>query len=320
MMTPSLLMRIVLFVICFCSLITIVCAQATDKATKTIAITIDDLPLNGPYIPLKDLTAMTTRIIDVLRKHQAPAVGFVNESLIFVDGEADHRIALLRAWSGGDVELGNHTYSHVGFRDTPLAKYEDDFVRGDALISGIEKKAGRSVRYFRHPFLQMGPTLEAEVAFEKFIEARGYKIAPVTTSTLDWMFLAAYRKAKKNSDSATLSRVSDEYVRYAEANLEFSETMSERLFGRQIAHILLLHANELTSENLDRLLKMYESRGYRFRTLESALKDPLYVIPEKYSPTSDWLSLWAFSKGEKFAAPKAPEFIQQAYAEGQSAK
>ena len=166
----------------------------------------------------------------------------------------------------------------------------------------------------------MGPTRETEVAFEKFIEARGYKIAPVTTSTLDWMFLAAYRKAKKTGDAAGMSRVSDEYVRYAEANLEFSETMSEKLFGRQIAHILLLHANELTSENLDRLLKMYESHGYRFSTLESALKDPLYVIPEKYDATSDWLSLWASSKGVKFDAPKAPEFIQQAYAEVQTAK
>ena len=109
-MTSSLFMRIVLFVICFCSLITIVCAQVKDKGSKTITITIDDLPLNGPYIPLNDLTAMTTRIVDVLRKHQAPAVGFVNESLVFVDGETDRRIALLRAWSDGGVELGNHTY------------------------------------------------------------------------------------------------------------------------------------------------------------------------------------------------------------------
>ena len=320
MMTSSLFMRSVLLVICFCSLITIVDAQGTNKATKTIAITIDDLPLNGPYVPLNDLTAMTSRFVEVLRKHQAPAVGFVNESLLFVDGETDRRIALLRSWSEGGVELGNHTYSHVGFRDTPLAKYEDDFIRGETLISGIEKKAGRSVRFFRHPFLQLGPALETETAFEKFIEVRGYKIAPVTLSTWDWMFLAAYRKAKKNGDAAALNRVSDEYVRFAEANLEFGEATSAKLFGRQIDHILLLHANELTSENLDRLLRMYESRGYRFITLESALKDPLYTLPEKYTPTSDWLSLWAFSKGEKFVAPKPPEFIQQAYAEGQSAK
>lgn len=317
-MTTASLMRVLLVVSVFCSLITIASGQGQNA--KSIAITIDDLPLNGPYIPFNELTAMTSRFIETLRKHHAPAVGFVNESLLFVDGETDKRIALLRSWSDGGVELGNHTYSHVGFRDTPISKYEDDFVRGEALISGIEKKAGRSVRYFRHPFLQMGPTLETELAFEKFIEARGYKIAPVTTSTMDWMFLAAYQKAQKSNDAATLKRVSDEYVTYAEKNIEFAEAMSEKLFGRPIDHILLLHANELTSENLDRLLRMYESRGYRFGTLESALKDAAYQLPEKYSPTSDWLSLWAISKGEKFGPPSPPEFIQKAYAEGQTAK
>ena len=296
-----------------CSLITMVPGQSD----KTIAITIDDLPLNGPSIPLRDLETMTSDILDSLRRHKAPAVGFVNESLLFLEGQTDARISVLRSWIHAGVELGNHTYAHVGFRDTPLDRYQDDFVRGDVVTAKLQKRAAR---YFRHPFLQMAPTRETELAFEKFIDARGCRIAPITISTEDWMFLSAYQKAQKNADNAELKRISDEYVRYVEAVLVFNEKTGEKLFGRQISHILLLHANEVTSKNLDRLLEMFERNGYRFVTLENAMRDPVYVFPEKYTPTSDWLRHWAISKDQDYVGPTPPDFIQRAYAESQSAK
>ena len=308
--------RIFLLLVSLCSLIMFVHGQ-TEAQRKAIAITIDDLPLNGPNIPVRNLEIMTSSILDALRKHDAPAVGFVNESLLFIDGQTDLRISLLRSWVDAGVELGNHTYAHVGFRDTPLEKYEDDFVRGDAVTAKLQKK---SARYFRHPFLQMGPTRDIELAFEKFIEARGCRIAPITISTEDWMFLAAYQKAKMSADEREMKKVSDEYLRFAQAALEYREKASDKLFGRQISQILLLHANEVTSANMDRLLQMYKDHGYRFVTLESALKDPSYSLPPNYTATSDWLQHWATSKGEKLEGPTPPEFIQKAYADAQSAK
>src|SRR5215204_2756541 len=159
-----------------CSLITSVQAQTETVSRyhpKSITITIDDLPLNGPNIPLRDLEIMTATILEALRRHNAPAVGFVNESLLSIDGQADARISLLRSWLTAGVELGNHTYSHIGFRDTPLERYEDDFVRGDAVTAKLQKKPAR---YFRHPFLQMGPTREIDLAFDDFIAKRGCRI------------------------------------------------------------------------------------------------------------------------------------------------
>ncbi len=204
---------------------------SSSAQTKNIAITIDDLPLNGPHIPIGDLQKMTKQFIDTLRKNDVPAVGFVNESLLYVKGETDERISLLRSWSDGGVELGNHTFGHVGFSNTPLDKYEDDFVRGDAVTSRIVKGSGKTVRYFRHPFLQMGPTLETERAFEKFIGDRGYRIAPITLSSSDWMFLVAYDRAKKSGDKTAVKKVADDYIHFAEANLEYGEKASNEIFG-----------------------------------------------------------------------------------------
>lgn len=291
--------------------------STASQQPKVIAITIDDLPLNGPRIETKRLQTMTGKLLSGIHKYQIPVVGFVNESLLYVPGETDARIALLKAWTDAGVELGNHTFSHLGFLDASLAGYEDDFIRGDALSRMLMKQKGRKIRYFRHPNLQMGASLELEKSFESFIAERGYQIAPVTIDTMDWMFLAAYSNALTGRDSEMIKRVSEEYLRYAELRFDFCERVAGDLFGHPINHILLLHANELNADNIDRLASMIMSRGYKFIPLELALRDPVYQYPDEYQPTSDWLSLWSFSKGRKLAPPMPPEFIQKLYADSQ---
>lgn len=280
---------------------------------KQIAVTIDDLPLNGQQFEAARVRTMTDKFLAGIKKYQIPAVGFVNESLLYQQGEADARIAILKSWSDAGVELGNHTFSHLGFQGATLADYEDDFIRGEAVSKMLLKQKGARLRYFRHPFLQMGATLETEKSFENFIGQRGYKIAPVTIDTLDWMFLAAYSKARSQSDKAMMKRVSSDYLKYVSVKFDYCEKVSGELFGRKIKQILLMHANELNADNFDALINVIKGKGYRFVPLEQALQDSIYQFPDKYIPTSDWLGLWAFSKGVKMSAPPAPEYIQQAF-------
>ncbi len=293
--------------------------QAQSVAqTKEVAVTIDDLPLNGPRIDAGRLRTMTDKILAAINRHQIPVVGFVNESLLHVPGETEARIAILKAWSDGGVELGNHTFSHLGFKDASLADYEDDFVRGEVVTRWLLKQKGQRVRYFRHPFLQMGPTREIEQSFESFIADRGYKVAPVTVDVMDWMILSAYDDARAKGDAEAMKRVSEEYIKFAGHKFDFCEQAANDLFGRPIRHILLLHANELVADSLDGLATTLKNKGYRFITLEQALKDPVYQAPDKYQATSDWLSHWAFSKGKKLAPPTPPDFIQKAYQDNQN--
>src|SRR5215471_10260699 len=155
-------------------------AQQTSPGEKQIAVTIDDLPLNGKQFELARLRVMTDKLLSAIKRQHVPVTGFVNESLLYVPAETEGRIALLRQWRDAGVELGNHTFAHVGFKDTPIGQYEDDFVRGDTITRAILKEKGSKPRYFRHPFLQMGPTLAEEQSFEKFIGERGYRPAPIT--------------------------------------------------------------------------------------------------------------------------------------------
>src|SRR5215831_8046499 len=219
------------------------CMQAQTPATtasqKEIAITIDDLPLNGKQFAIPRLQAMTDKLLAGIKRNQIPVVGFVNESLLYVTGETDARLSLLRQWADAGVELGNHTFAHVGFQDTPIAQYEDDFVRGETVTRAILKEKGTKPRYFRHPFLQMGPTLEQEQAFEKFIAERGYRTAPITIDIFDWMFRFAYADAITQHDSEMAKSVAAEYLKFAGVKFEFAERVTNELFGRPIKHILL---------------------------------------------------------------------------------
>lgn len=290
---------------------------AAAPARKEVAVTVDDLPLNGPRIELRRLREMTDKLVNGFGRYGIPAVGFVNEGLLYVPGETDERIAVLKTWTDAGLELGNHTFSHLGFRNTPLSRYADDFVRGDTVTKMLSKERGLKVRYFRHPFLQMGDTAELERAFEGFIAERGYRIAPVTVDAMDWMFLAAYSKARAAGDAASLKRVSDEYLKFAGLRFDHSEKVAAELFGRPVKHILLLHANELNADNFDALVRVMTDRGYRFISLEEALTDSVYQPPDKYHDNSDWLGGWSAARGKKFDSPAPPDFIRKAYNDGQ---
>jgi peptidoglycan/xylan/chitin deacetylase (PgdA/CDA1 family) len=303
---------LVIQILSFCAV-----AVQAQTARQEIAITIDDLPLNGNAFAVKRLQDMTQKLLYGIKKYQIPVVGFVNESQLYVPGETDARIAILKAWVDAGVELGNHTFSHVGLANTSLAVYQDDFIRGETISNMLMKPKGQKLRYFRHPFLQMGKTRDIEQSFEKFIAERGYKITPVTIDSMDWMFLAAYANAKKQGDLKMLAQVSDEYLKLVDLRFDYSEKMAIELFGRPIKHILLLHSNELNADNFDGLAKLMKNRGYQFITLEQALTDTVYQFPDQYQATSSWLSHWAFSKGKRFAPPAPPEFIQKQFEDNQ---
>src|SRR5215510_11075861 len=190
-------------------------ATYPQASPKELAVTIDDLPLNGPRFDLARLQIMTNKLLAGIKSNHIPVVGFVNESLLYVPGETDARIALLRSWADAGVDLGNHTFAHVGFKDTSLADYEDDFLRGESITRSILKDKGRKPEYFRHPFLQMGPTKELEQSFENFLAARGYRIAPITIDIMDWMFRVAYLNARNEKDAVAMEKISGEYLAFA---------------------------------------------------------------------------------------------------------
>lgn len=160
-------------------------AGVSEEPSRKVAVTIDDLPANLFGGDIEDWQQMTATLLDGLVRHQVPAVGFVNGSKLHVDGSAEPdpaRVALLQAWVDAGLELGNHSYSHPDLHNTPLEQYQRDVLRGALVTSRILAAAGRTPRYFRHPFLHTGVDLPTRDAFHAFLADHGYQVAPVTTT------------------------------------------------------------------------------------------------------------------------------------------
>ncbi len=298
-------------------------ASSEQPAAREIAVTFDDLPFGGRNPGLERVRAANEAIVKVLRQEGVPAIGFVNEGKLFVPGEVDERTALLERWLDAGAELGNHTFSHLSLQTTPLKAFQEDVIRGETVTRWLLEKRGRKLRYFRHPFLRTGPDRETRKAFEAFLADRGYTVAPVTIENADYVFSAIYSQARTKGDAELMRRTGETYVQLTAAKVAFFEEAARQVVGHPIRHVLLLHANEINADYLDDILILLRQRGYRFVSLEEALRDDAYRLPETYAgPIGvSWLYRWAVSRGVKFdwrLEPEPSEAIQKQYEETRS--
>jgi len=290
------------------------------EAPKEVAVTFDDLPLNGPDLGIEQLKDMTAKLMAVIRNDKIPVTAFVNEAKLQKPGEVEKRTDVLRMWLDAGAELGNHTYSHPDLQHTDLSAYEQDVMRGETVISSLLKQRGLKLRYFRYPFLHTGPDMTTRNAFESFLRDRGYTNAPVTIDNSDWEFNSVYVNALNRGDTELARRVEGAYLRYIPNIVSFFEGMSTDVLGRQVRHILLLHANPLNAAHLAGIFIILKQRGYRFVPLARALEDPAYSMRDDYAGPQgvSWLERWAFTKGMKMRVaeePDPPDFVDKLYRE-----
>lgn len=288
----------------------VVCAQclaANSSLSKTeatidrqVAITIDDLPAAANSMPAPTITDMTSRLLATLQQQKIPVVGFVNEKKLYKWGEVDERIKALQMWLDAGYELGNHTFSHASLNKVGLKEWEDEVVEGEPVIRLLLAQHNMKLRYFRHPYLDTGRDLETRRAAEAFLVARGYRIAPVTLDAWDWMFAFVYEDAKKRGDTALQQDLTRSYLSYSDAVFAYSEQLSKQIMGYEPKQILLLHANQLEADHIGDLAELMRKRGYRFVTLEDALSDQAYGLPDTYvgEEGTGWLDHWAIAQGK----------------------
>jgi peptidoglycan/xylan/chitin deacetylase (PgdA/CDA1 family) len=291
---------------------------AAQKAERRVAVTIDDLPVVSTRRDLKTRQEITKNLLGHVTKAKVPAIGFVNENKLYRE---EKRVAaevdLLRAWLDAGLDLGNHTFSHVNIANVPLERYKEEILKGEIITKELLAAKNRKMRYFRHPFLWTGLSLETKSDLGEFLSAHDYTIAPVTIDNSDWIFARAYDNAFDKGDKKLMKAIGAAYISYMEAKTEYWERQSVKLFGREIRQILLLHANFINSEYFDELAKMYRKRGYKFVSLDEALKDEAYRLPDNFVRRNgiSWLHRWAIEKGKGNVLPdepKTPDFVLKA--------
>jgi hypothetical protein len=85
------------------------------------------------------------------------------------------------------------------------------------------------------------------------------------------------------------------------------------IFGREIRHILMVHANRLNADAFRDVAAMMKARGYNFISIDEALQDPVYDRPDTFDGKVGvtWLSRWAAETGnrKKYGTTQVPQFV-----------
>ena len=284
-----------------CMLLHAAGATAEEPAVdRQMAITFDDLHAQRAHaLPEARISAINQHLVRLMSDQGIPAIGFINENKLYVDGAVDSsRVRLLELWLDAGLELGNHTFSHPDLHRVALNEFKQDLVRGEQISGELLAARGSALRYFRHPFLHTGLDLETKLAVEDFLAQRGYRVAPITIDNSEWIFARAYDEALDRKDEELQARLAREYVDYMMRLVRYYEGQSKELFDREIPQVLLLHANALNAHHLGELVVSLRQRGYRFIDLDEALKDPAYSSEDTYTGPGGltWLHRWAITR------------------------
>lgn len=296
--------------------------DAEASLDRRIAVTIDDLPWQRMAdTPPEALQARHDALMAQLRTAGVPVVGFVNEDKLEVDGQLQPaRVKMLEDWLDDGHALGNHTYGHVDLHVVGMPAYQEAILRGERVLRPMLAERGTTPRWFRNPYLRAGRTAEDKAALAAFLAEHGYRLAPVTVDNGEWVLAFAYARVLDGQPetperAALLERLRLGYVPYMLNKLDYYERQSQALLGYALPQIWLLHANELNAVAYAELIAGAKRRGYRFVTLDEAMRDPAYARTDgyhgRYGPS--WLHRWAMAekKPKDFYAgePVVPKWV-----------
>jgi len=242
-------------------------------AAQRVAVTIDDLPWNGRTAPGENVEEATRRLLTTLVSRRVPAVGFVNCAQTRPDDP------VLRVWRAAGMELGNHGSNHLDIDNVDVMTWVDDAHRCHRMLTSA---FGDPDRFFRFPYLHQGATESRRNAGAQALRDMDYNVAHVTIDNSEYILAAAYGRALKAGDTGRLDAIATAYVEHMSAALAHFTEVARSVAGRDVAHVLLLHANALAADHLGRVLDDFRRQGVAFISLTEALADPIYGQNDRY--------------------------------------
>ena len=284
---------------------------------KQVCFSFDDLPVVSYGITDTVFQEkLVNNLVKSLNNNKIQAIGFVNESNLYDnEGVNQFQVKLLKIWVNSGLDLGNHTFSHPDYNTVSFKDYSEDILKGETISRKILNDRGKSIKYFRHPFLHVGNSKVKADSLSDFLLKKGYHVAPVTIDNEDYLFALAYKRATVKKNTGLMQRIGRDYVNYIEKKLNYYNNQANRLFGRAINQILLLHVSSLNSDYIDSLITMFKKNNFIFVNMDKAIEDQVY----KTEVTAfgnwgiSWLDRWALSQGKKGdffrEDPSTPDYI-----------
>ncbi len=240
-------------------------------AAQKLAITFDDLPLNGELPPGVTRAENTKNVLAILKKrHVPPVYGFVNAKKL--EGSEDGAEAL-RLWAAAEP-VGNHTYAHMDLEQNTAEAYEREIEEDEPVLELLDGKT--DWHWFRYPYLHEGDTVEKRRAVRAYLKAHGYRIAQVTLDWEDYMWNFAYARCAAKNDTKSIAWLRSSYLATASEFLDLGRAQAKLIYGHEINYVLLMHLGAFSSTILPDALDLLKKKGFKLVTLEEAESDAAY--------------------------------------------
>jgi peptidoglycan/xylan/chitin deacetylase (PgdA/CDA1 family) len=240
-------------------------------AAQKVAITFDDLPLNGSLPPGVTRAETTKGVLAILKKRHAPPVyGFVNAKKL--EGSADGAEAL-KLWAAAEP-VGNHTYSHMDLEQNTVEAFEREIEEDEPALELLEEKD--NWHWLRYPYLREGDTVEKRRGVRAYLKARGYRIAQVTLDWEDYLWNFAYARCAAKNDTKSIAWLRSSYLNTASEFLDLGREQAKLIYGHDINYVLLMHLGAFSSTILPEALDLLKKKGFKLVTLEEAESDAAY--------------------------------------------
>jgi hypothetical protein len=120
----------------------------------------------------------------------------------------------------------------------------------------------------------------------------------------DWACTEPYTRCSVKRDLPAVKKLEQLYLEAARANADFSRQTADKLFGRDIPYVLLMHVSALSARMMPRLIQLYRKAGFRFVSLAEAESDPAYLgYTDLRQPPPKSPEQLATEKGVKLTRP-----------------
>jgi len=273
---------------------------ASAGSAQKVAITFDDLPLNGDLPPGVTRVQIARDVVALLKARRLPAAyGFVNGKKL--EGNLDAAEAL-KIWAAAEP-VGNHTYGHLNLNANSAEAFEREIDQNEPTL---ELLAGKDSdwHWFRYPFLHEGDEIEKRRAVRAYLEAHGYRVAQVTLDWEDYLWNSAYARCAAKNDAQSIAWLRSSYLSNESSYLDLGRELAKTVYGHDIHHVLLLHLGAFSSTILPDALDLMQTKGFTWVSLQEAQGDPVYEGDPDVRSThgGTLLELWMEAKKIKFPA------------------
>jgi peptidoglycan/xylan/chitin deacetylase (PgdA/CDA1 family) len=276
-------------------------------SAQKLAITMDDLPLNGLLPPGVTRAQTTADVLAILKKrHVPPVYGFINAKKL--EGNPDGAEAL-KLWAAAEP-VGNHTYAHMDLEQNSAEAFEREIEQNEPALELLQ--ASGDWHWLRYPFLHEGDTVEKRRAVRLYLQARGYRIAQVSLDWEDYLWNTAYARCVEKNDAKAIAWLRSSYLNTASEFLDLGREQAKLIYGHDINYVLLMHLGAFSGTILPDALDLLKKKGFKLVTLEEAESDAAYEGDPDVGlhDAGTLLDQWMQVKGVKY-----PEHAEKPYKE-----